>query len=85
MKIFKIIVILGIAVWFIAGVRFTRAGQIVSTEKVVIDSTVKEFKRVSPDEIQRLENDRDLEIAKMQGQIAELQIRVAKLESQINR
>jgi len=77
MRVIKIIV----ALILCAGI--TDAGQIVSTEKVQVDST-KEIKIVSPDEIQRLENERDNTIEIMRREIQDLQIRVARLENQIN-
>jgi len=78
MRVIKIIV----ALILCAGI--TDAGQIVSTEKVQTDST-KEIKIVSPDEIQRLENERDRDIELLKREVQELQLRVKKLESQINK
>jgi len=78
MRVIKII----IALILCAGI--TDAGQIVSTEKVKIDSTKTEIKIVSPDEIQRLETDRDNEYTRLRYEIESLKRRVAKLESQVN-
>ena len=87
MKVFKIAIILGLLIWFTLSVRFveSNAGQIVSTEKVSIDSTITEINIVSPDEIERLEGDRDCEINQMKQDIEVLKRKVATLESQRNK
>jgi polyhydroxyalkanoate synthesis regulator phasin len=86
MNVFKIAIVLGFLIWFSLSVKFVEsdAGQIVSEEKVSIDTVANEIKMVTPDEIQRLENDRDREMTLLKGEMAELRDRVTKLENQIN-
>jgi len=82
-KLILSIIFLAYAVYFLFWT-IADAGQIVSTEKVKIDSTKTEIKIVSPDEIQRLETDRDNEYTRLRYEIESLKRRVAKLESQVN-
>lgn len=71
--------------WAAFSVRVVRAGrkQIVSAETVKIDTTTKEIRVVSPDEIQRLEDDRDRAMKVLEDEIALLEIRLSKLESEV--
>ena len=58
-------------------------GQIVSSETVKIDSGTTEIKMVSPDEIQRIEDDRDREYKILESRIFLLEVKLSKLESEV--
>lgn len=72
-------------VWIVWSVGIIKAGrkQIVSTETVKIDTTTKEIRFVSPDEIQRLEDDRDRGMKILEDEIGLLKVRLSKLESEV--
>lgn len=81
-KWIKIIIACFLLVWAVSSVRIVKAGrkQIVSAETVKIDTTTKEIQYVSPDEIQRLEDDRDRDVERLEDEIKRLKKRVLKLE-----
>lgn len=55
-------------------------GRIVSREIVKIDSLVKQIEYVTPDEVQRLEGERDRDVDRIEEEIRHLKVRVLKLE-----
>ena len=80
----KIIVALGLILWAVSTVKFVKAGkQIVSSETVKVDSTLKEIKLVTPDEIQRLEDDRDRDIKVLEDAITSIKARLDTLEAKV--
>lgn len=69
-------------VWAAFNVRIVKAGKgrIVSHEVVKFDSLTKQIEMVTPDEVQRLEDERDRDIEQLKNEIAQLRARVLKLE-----
>ena len=78
----KIAIILILIFWCGSSVRIVDAdrGQIVSPSNVKIDSATTEINMVLPDEIQRLENDRDRRMKSTEDKIASLEVRLNNLE-----
>jgi sensor histidine kinase YesM len=84
----KILVAVGLLALALSSIRIVKAGgrtQIVSVETVKVDSTLQQLRMVSPDEIQRLEENRATEISGLEQEIQLLKIRVARLEEQVNK
>lgn len=82
----KIAIVLILIFWCGSSVKIVKSGgsgQIVSPEIIKIDSTTKEIQVVTPDEVQRMENDRDRQMKNIKAEIALLTIRISKLESEV--
>ena len=88
----KIKIIVGIAIFLLLWCGYSseivsvdaNAEEIVSSKLINIDSTTLEIMVVEPDEIQRLENNRSAEISQLKNKISRLELRVTRLEKEIN-
>ena len=85
MKYGKIIIgIAFIALILVSDGNAQRKAQLITTETVKIDSTTKQIKMVSPDQMQQIEDKRGEDMKQVYNEIDGLKRRIKYLEDQIN-